>query len=299
MGRAESAADEQVVADQLAALDDGDEAHVVGEDVHVVVRRYGEARLELPGQVGLAVQRVHRGAAVIEVGGRRQVGVGLVDGGTSLGDLVAQPEVHLHAVHPDGVVGRRAGKQRLGEREGVVLDRLRDGVHGGVRRGGYVAIHVAAGRQGGGEGVVDRLDERTDSLLHHAVELKGLSGRDAERAVGEAPGKVVIHQVLGRGDDAARLPRAHHDREDLARLALVAVILLVDAVELDELLVVAAETVGGRVGQGLPDRAGKVRFFRLEEFVLGQGLLSGFIHGDLILDNLTNDYKIRSSLKKW
>jgi hypothetical protein len=44
VGGAEAAADEEVVADKLAAFDDGDEAHVVGEDVDVVVRGQGRSR---------------------------------------------------------------------------------------------------------------------------------------------------------------------------------------------------------------------------------------------------------------
>ena len=46
VGGAEATADEQVVADELTVLDDGHVAHVVGEDVRVVVRRDGEASLE-------------------------------------------------------------------------------------------------------------------------------------------------------------------------------------------------------------------------------------------------------------
>ena len=109
------------------------------------------------------------------VGGRRQVGVGLVDGGASLGDLVAQPEVELHTVHPDGVVGRGLRQQGAGQREGVVLDLLGHLVDGRVRGRGDVAVDVAAGGEGGREGFVDRLDEGADALLGDAVELEGLA----------------------------------------------------------------------------------------------------------------------------
>ena len=118
------------------------------------------------------------------------------------------------------------------------------------------------------------------------MELEGLAGSDAEGAVGEATGELVVDDVLGGRDDATGLARAHHDGVFLARLALVAVILLVDAVELDELLVVAAEAVGLRVGEGFADSAGKVGFIGLQEFVLSQGLAGGRVH-DLILDKMS------------
>ena len=286
VGGAEAAADEQVVADELAVLDDGHEAHVVGEDVGVVVRRDGEAGLELTRQVGLAVERVHRRAGVIRVGGRGHVRIGLVDGSAGLGDLVAETEVDLHAVHPDGVVSGGARQEGAGQRERVFVDLHGDGVDGRVGWSGDVAVDVAAGGEGGGEGFVDRLDQRADAFLQHAVELEGLAGGDAERAVGEATGELVIDEILRGRDDAAGLARAHHDGVFLAGLALIAVILLVDAVELDELLVVAAEAVGLRVGEGFADRTGEVRLIGLQEFVLCQGLAGGRVH-DLILDKLS------------
>ena len=86
-------------------------------------------------------------------------------------------------------------------------------------------------------------------------------------------------------DDAAGLARAHHHGVFLGDLALIAVVLLVDAVELDELLVVAAEAIGFRVGEGFANGAGKVGFVRLQEFVLCQGLAGDRVH-DLILDKM-------------
>jgi hypothetical protein len=57
VGRAHAAADADVVADHRA-VDDAGEAQVVGEHVHVVDRRQGEADLELARQVALAVDRL-------------------------------------------------------------------------------------------------------------------------------------------------------------------------------------------------------------------------------------------------
>ncbi|MEY3853945.1 MAG: hypothetical protein RI910_2925 [Verrucomicrobiota bacterium] len=100
------------------------------------------------------------------------------------------------------------------------------------------------------------------------MELEGLAGSDAEGAVGEATGELVVDDVLGGWDDAAGLARAHHDGVLFARFALVAVILLVDAVELDELLVIPGEAIGFGVGEGFANIARKVGFIRLHEFVL-------------------------------
>ena len=275
---AEAATDEEVVADELAAFDHGDVAHVVGEDVHVVVRRDGEAGLELTRQVGLAVEFVDRRAAVVVVGGRGEVRVGLVDGSAGFRDLLAEAEVDLHAVHPDGVVGGGLRQQRAGQRERIVFDRLRDGVNRRIGRRRDVAVHVAAGGEGGGERLVDSLDQAADAALGDAMELERLARGDAQGAVGETAGELVVHQVLRGGDDAPGLTRAHHDGVFFARLALIAVVLLVDAVELDELLVVAAEAVRFRVGQGLPNRARKVRLFGLHHFILRQGLLGRLFH---------------------
>ena len=278
VGGAEAAADEQVVAEELAVLDDGHEAHVVREDVGVVVRRDGEAGLELTRQVGLAVERIDSRAGIVGVGGRGHVRIGLIDGGGRFGDLVAETEVDLDAVHPDGVIGGGAREQGARDLERVFIDLYGDLVDRRIGRGGHVAVDVAAGGERGGEGVVDRLDQRADALLQHAVELEGLAGGDAERAVGEAARELVVDDILGGRDDAAGLARAHHDGVFLGDLALIAVVLLVDAVELDELLVVAAEAVGRRVGEGFANRAGKVGFIGLQEFVLSQGLARGRVH---------------------
>ena len=278
VGGAETAADEEVVADELTVLDDGHEAHVVGEDVGVVVRRDGEAGLELTRQVGLAVERIHRSTGVIRVGGRGHVRIGLVDGSAGLGDLVAETEVDLDAVHPDGVIGGGGREQGAGNRKRIFVDLHGNLVDGRIGRSGHVTVHVTARGEGGGESVVDRLDQRADALLQHAVELEGLAGSDAEGAIGEATRELVVDDVLGGWDDATGLARAHHDGVLFTRLALVAVILLVDTVELDELLVVPGEAIGFRVGEGFANIARKVGFVRLQEFVLSQGFAGGRVH---------------------
>lgn len=58
MAGAHAAADADVVAEQLAVVQDRDEAQVVGEHVHIVERRCGETDLELARQVTVAVDRL-------------------------------------------------------------------------------------------------------------------------------------------------------------------------------------------------------------------------------------------------
>ena len=134
MAAAHAAADGEVVADELPALDNADEAEVVGEDVHVVHRRQDEGGLEFARQVGLAVERVH------EILVRRVV------------------EVELHAVNPDGVIGLRLRRERgdhamhIGDHRGAGV------VLRGRGRSHDVAVHVAASRERGEETVVDFLN---------------------------------------------------------------------------------------------------------------------------------------------
>jgi hypothetical protein len=58
VGQAVAAAEIEVVALQLVALEHGEDAEVVGQDVDRVVLGHGQADLELPRQVGGAVQRL-------------------------------------------------------------------------------------------------------------------------------------------------------------------------------------------------------------------------------------------------
>ena len=184
------------------------------------------------------------------------------------------------------MVGGGAREEGAGDRERIFVDLHGDLVDGRVGRSGDVTVHVATGGEGGGERVVDRLDQRADAFLEHAVELEGLAGSDAQGAVGEATRELVVDEILGGRDDATGLASAHHHGVLFARLALVAVILLIDAVELDELLVVPREAIGFRVGEGFANIAGKVGFVRLQEFVLSQGLAGDRVH-DLILDKMS------------
>ena len=66
--RAQAAADQNVVADELPGLDDAQETEVVGMDIGAIIFRQCEGRLELARQVGLAVNRFDR----VVTGGRHE-----------------------------------------------------------------------------------------------------------------------------------------------------------------------------------------------------------------------------------
>jgi len=110
-----------------------------------------------------------------------------------------------------------------------------------------VALDVAAAPERGQQGVVDGADGLLDVALKHAVELKVLPGRHAQRAVGPAPADLVVGDVRIRRDDAPRDTGPDHELVVLVEaagprfFAAVAVILLVDAVELEQLLRGVAE----------------------------------------------------------
>ena len=125
MRHAHAAADQHVVADDAAVLDDGQQAEVLGVDVDAVVVRQRQAGLELARQVDLAVDRLRRSA--VRRGCRDRL-----------------------AVEPDFVVGAGARREVGGEPGGRRLQLGVDAVVPVRRRAGHdVALHVAAGAQRG------------------------------------------------------------------------------------------------------------------------------------------------------
>ena len=131
-------------------------------------------------------------------------------------------------------------------------------------RGGHdVAVHVAAGAERGAHGLDDGGEDRLEVVLQDAVQLVRLARGQPQRAVAElrrerghrsrrparrparmdmtsAPhlvGEVVHRQVELVGHHARRLAGAHHELVVLAEpvVALVPVILLIRAVELEQL----------------------------------------------------------------
>src|SRR5262249_53197752 len=109
---------------------------------------------------------------------------------------------------------------------------------------------VAAGAERREQALVDTADRLVEIALQHAVKLDALARGDRKRAVAAAVGEIVECEVLVRRDFAARDLAADHEHVVLADAALgailagVAVVLLIGAVELQQLLVLIVEVVG-------------------------------------------------------
>src|SRR5579872_2416209 len=76
--------------------------------------------------------------------------------------------------------------------------------------------------------------------LEDTMQLEALARCDAQRSVPIAFGKFIFYQVLFSGQHTTGNTRTHHEligliHAGLARMAEVAVFLLINAVELDEL----------------------------------------------------------------
>ena len=244
IGAAHAAADRDVEALQLAARHDGDKAEILRIDVDVVARRNDEADLELAGHVGAPVERLLRLLA-----------------------LAASRAV------PDFVIGARfrdrmiAGLLRQRIDLGVNLRELR------IDRAHHAARIVAAGGAGIEQHVAQALHQRLQILLHHMVELEGLPRRQPQHLSAMAAAKIVELQPLCRAQHAARNAHARHEGERRLQLlaaalvADVAIVLLIDAVKLHQLVVAEDNGAGDRIIQALADGAAQVVAVRLQRFV--------------------------------
>src|SRR4029077_16907432 len=138
-----------------------------------------------------------------------------------------------------------------------------------------VPLDVSAAAERGQQGVVDGADRFLDIALEHAMKLKVLARRNPQRAVGPSPADLVVCDVCVRRHDASRNSRPDHQLVVLVQasgtsfLTAIAIILLIDSVELEQLLGVV--TKRGRVlDKLLFDQATKVVARRLDGLVLGQ-----------------------------
>ena len=215
VGHPQAAAHQHVEPRERVPVGNHHEPQIVAVDIGAVVVRGCDGGLELAREIALSVDRLGLG--------RR----------CALGDLVA--------VEPDLVIGpgpRQQARRDLA-RHG---ERLIAQPTGQRRRAAHhVALHVAAGAERRDQRVVQGADGSFQVALHHAVKLVVLSRRDPQRAVAVAPRQLVEHEILIGGEHAARNLAADH--EGVVRLeagiaplaACVAVVLLIDAVELEQL----------------------------------------------------------------
>eukprot|EP00160_Parvularia_atlantis_P006892 Unigene1606_Nuclearia_a/m.4970 Unigene1606_Nuclearia_a/g.4970 ORF Unigene1606_Nuclearia_a/g.4970 Unigene1606_Nuclearia_a/m.4970 type:complete len:404 (+) Unigene1606_Nuclearia_a:1253-2464(+) len=129
-----------------------------------------------------------------------------------------------------------------------------------IGRAHDVAVDVAAGREGVHQDLVDVADALAELALDDAVELEGLPRREPDGAVGVRVGNAVHGQPLCGRADAAGHTHADHEREGLLLLestpllAQVAVVLLVDTVELGQHRVLLCERARALVLQALRNR---------------------------------------------
>ena len=213
VGHPQPPTDQHVESGNAVPVGDRQETQIVAVDVGAVVVRKRYRRLELARQIALAVDRIGLG--------RRRPGRDRL------------------AVEPDLVVGARAGEQVLGDAAGHLEHLIAQPAGERRRAAHHVALHVAAGAERRDERVVQLADRSLQVALHHAVKLVVLSRRDPQRAVAVAARQLVEHEVLPGGEDAARDLAADHEgvvglEAGIAALAArVAVVLLVDAVELE------------------------------------------------------------------
>jgi hypothetical protein len=230
VGHPEAAAGDEVEAQHAAAVGDRDQSAVVGVQVDAVVDVDRDAGLELAREVLPSVERL----------------------------LLAALE-HSLSVEPDLVIGAGRRRQRRGEFGGDPLHRPVHLVCVGCRRRHHVALHIAAGREGGKQHPVDLGKRFLEVALQDAVVLDALPRGDPKGAIRIGVGEPVKCEILARGELSARDVQADHHRVALLRAdaPVVPVVLLVDAVELQQLLVILGEAAGRLVAERCGDRAAK------------------------------------------
>ena len=144
----------------------------------------------------------------------------------------------------------------------------------GRRAAHDVAGHVAAGPHRRQPDLVDAAQRPHEVPFRHAVELQVLPAGDAQRAAAHLVAKVQLGQQLIAAEPSAGNGRPHHETigpgvRRLVRaaqvLAPVAVDLLIDAVELEQLGALVAEVIGG-VGQFRGDPPAQIIALRLRAF---------------------------------
>ena len=128
----------------------------------------------------------------------------------------------------------------------------------------HVAVHITAGGEGVEESLIDLGDGSLEIALNHPVELERLAGRQLNRSVGVLLGNAVHVEPLLRSRNTTGHTHADHERVGGFQLlfaafpANVAIVLLVDSVELRELLVIGRQRTCAGVGQSFENGSAQV-----------------------------------------
>ena len=226
MVHAKSTADGHIVAKELSFFGNRDEAEILGEDIDIVGRRDGEAGLEFARQVGVAIHR-------------------LVFRCTSGDEFL---------IEIDLVIGAGLGKRIVTPSRSMGVNLLKDGIALGIGRCHDIAVHITAGGDGIEQDRVHSLHELFHISFEDAVELKGLTGGESQGGCGDILGELIQDAPLLRSRPASGESDAEQKGEGLflafllQDIALIAVILNVEAVKFAELITLLADAARGRIG---------------------------------------------------
>ena len=197
-GRAQAAADQHVVADELAVLHDRQEPQVVGMNIRAIVFRQGECRLELAGKIGLAVERLD----------------GIVGGGWH--ERTARPAAAIRSFrrrprYPSTWSSEERSARPSARRRTEGQHRTSSWI--GAGQAEHIPLDITAGSQGREQAFVDASDRRLQIVLEHAVKLKLLASRDSQAAVADRLRQLVARQILLGREASAHDPHPHHELE--------------------------------------------------------------------------------------
>ena len=238
VGAAHAAPHVDVAAPQIAGgVGEGHQTDVLGQQIHRVVTGDGDGHLELSGQVGVAIERFRLTAG--EHAWLQLTLAGPANRGwraEAIAEVAVHPEVEIRTFS-------RFRTQQIGNLVGQppcsgVATFFERG-----RRGHHVAVDVTTGRQGGTQVANDGADHLFQVGLGNAVHLEGLPGGRPQGAVPQPVGELVEgEKQLGRNAaTGAAQPQHHLPGLVFPLLAFIAVVLLIAAVELEDLQSVFAE----------------------------------------------------------
>ncbi|KAH3671131.1 hypothetical protein OGAPHI_000842 [Ogataea philodendri] len=218
MSSTHTSTNKNVVTNDVVVLHNGDESHVVGPHIHIVVWWQSQHDLILSRQVSWSIKRlgVHNG----------------VSSNLDLSWTSLQSSLDVQVVQPQLVVGGGVWKQ-LSRNDLGSVHQLRVQVRVGWQcRTHNISTNVTTSSKSVHQCNVNLLDGLFQVELDNTVQLEGGSGGDLESAVSVLGSKLTLL---------------------LALFSDVSVVLHINTVELGHLLVGSRNGTGGRVVQSLLD----------------------------------------------